>query len=219
MIDWLLTGHIVALGYWLGSELVINSTYRLVCFADDMPFTERDRLMSHVMHVDQHVRYALVLQTSLGTMLSVSYGFVPGGESLVVSIGLFGIVWLLFVEAVHRLRERPVGQFLARIDRSSRYVLMGGLLAVAMGLMGDTWQIPGWLRWKLAAFVGVIACGVGIRFALIDHFCVWGKMAAGDRSPDHNDMIKRTYTRATSILVLLWIFIGAIVVLSVAKPI
>ena len=55
MIVWLLAAHIVVLGYWLGSELVINSTYRLVSFADDMSFAERDRLMNHVMHVDQHV--------------------------------------------------------------------------------------------------------------------------------------------------------------------
>ena len=43
------------LGYWLGSEFVINSTYRYVSYSDRMPFEERSRLMEHVMHVDQHV--------------------------------------------------------------------------------------------------------------------------------------------------------------------
>jgi hypothetical protein len=218
VIVWLLTAHIAVLGYWLGSELVINSTYRLVCFADEMPFTERDRLMNHVMHVDQHVRYALVLQALLGTMLAASYGFVPGGQAVVVAIGIFGLAWLLFVEAVHRLRKQPVGQLLARIDRASRYVLMAVLLAVAIGLIGDVWPMPGWMRGKLAAFAGVIACGVGIRFALIGHFRTWVKMAAGDTSSAHNEIIKHTYVRATSVLVLLWVFIGAVVFLSVAKP-
>lgn len=218
MITWLLTAHVVVLGYWLGSELVINSTYRLVCFADGMPFCERDRLMNHVMHVDQHVRYALVLQASLGTMLAASYGFIPGGQSVVLATGMFGLAWLLFVEAVHRWRHRSLGQTLARIDRASRYVLMAVLLGVAIGLLGDTWPMPTWLRWKLAAFAGVIACGVGIRFALIRHFQTWAQMAAGEESPTHNSVIKHTYVRATSILVLLWIFIGAVVFLSVAKP-
>lgn len=54
MISWLLAAHIAVLGYWLGAELVINSTYRLVCFADDMPFAQRDQLMDHVMAIDQH---------------------------------------------------------------------------------------------------------------------------------------------------------------------
>jgi hypothetical protein len=76
---WLKVLRIAVLGYWLGSELVINSTYRLVAFGDRLPFDERTRLMEHVMDVDQHVRYALVLQAALGTALAALYGLVPGG--------------------------------------------------------------------------------------------------------------------------------------------
>jgi hypothetical protein len=151
-------------------------------------------------------------------MLAAAYGFVPGGQTLIVAAGMFGLAWLLFVEAVHRLRKQPVGQLLARIDRASRYVLMIVLLAIAAGILGGAWPMPDWLRWKLAAFVGVIASGVGIRFALIGHFRVWAKMAEGDTSPDNNDIVKRTYVKATSVLVVLWLFIGAVVFLSVAKP-
>lgn len=217
MISWLVAAHIAVLGYWLGSELVINSTYRLVCFADDMPFAQRERLMDHVMVVDQHVRYALVLQATLGTMLAASYGFMPGGQSVMLAVGIFGIVWLIFIESVHRLRKQPIGKRLAQIDRASRYFLMIGLVAIAAGLLGETWSIPNWLRWKLAAFAGVIACGIGIRFALITHFITWSDMAAGNQTPTNNAIIKRTYMRATSILVLLWVFIAIIVVLSIDK--
>lgn len=64
MALWILVFHIAVLGYWLGSELVINSTYRYVSYSRNMPFDERQRLMDHVMVVDQHVRYALVLQAA-----------------------------------------------------------------------------------------------------------------------------------------------------------
>jgi hypothetical protein len=47
-----------------------------------LPFAERDRLMDHVMDVDQHVRYALVLQAGLGTMFAAAYGYFPGGTTL-----------------------------------------------------------------------------------------------------------------------------------------
>lgn len=80
MTVWLLVAHIAVLGYWLGSELVINSTYKYVSHRGDMEFAERARLMDHVMHVDQHVRYALVLQAGLGFMLAIAYGFIPGGD-------------------------------------------------------------------------------------------------------------------------------------------
>ena len=80
LISVLLVAHIAVLGYWLGSELVINSTYRYVAYGRHIPFAERNRLMEHVMHVDQHVRYALVLQAGLGFGLATLYGMIPGGE-------------------------------------------------------------------------------------------------------------------------------------------
>jgi hypothetical protein len=218
MITWLLIAHIGVLGYWLGSEVVINSTYRLVCYAEDMPFDQREQLMDHVMHIDQHVRYALVLQTSLGVMLAASYGFIPGGTLISGVAAVLGTVWLGFVEAVHRLRRHPAGGVLAKIDRGSRYVLIAALVATAIGLLGRTWPVPDWLRWKMAVFAGVVACGVAIRIVLLAHFRTWARMAEGDVTPENNAIIKRTYKRATSVLILLWALIAIVVFLSVTKP-
>ncbi|MDE2618678.1 MAG: hypothetical protein KGL54_00820 [Sphingomonadales bacterium] len=215
---WILVLHIAVLGYWLGSELVINSTYRYVSYSGDMPFGERQRLMDHVMVVDQHVRYALVLQAMFGTMLAASYGLVPGGESLVTTAAVIGVAWLGFVEAVHRLHKTPLGKALAAIDRGSRYGLIVGLLALAFGLVGGDWAMPLWLRLKLGLFAGVMSCGVGIRFALIAHFRTWAVMARDGVTAERNAVIERTYVRATAVLVLLWVFIAAIVVVSVIKP-
>ncbi len=218
LTEWLLVAHIAVLGYWLGSELVINRTYHYVAYSDAMPFAERGRLMEHVMHVDQHVRYALVLQATLGPILAMLYGFIPGGSLAATGAGLFGAFWLAFVELVHRLRHGSAGQILGMIDRSSRYVLMLVLLAVAAGLIGGNWPMPAWLRWKIALFAGVIACGVGIRIALIAHFRTWAIMERFGPDGETNAIIKRTYVRATSVLVLLWVFIAAITILSVLKP-
>ena len=74
LVQALLVAHIAVLGYWLGAELVINSTYRYVSWSAAMPFPERDRLMQHVMDVDQHVRYALVLQAGLWLLIGAIVG-------------------------------------------------------------------------------------------------------------------------------------------------
>ena len=108
LISVLLVAHIAVLGYWLGSEFVINSTYRYVSYGSRMPFAERDRLMDHVMHVDQHVRYALVLQAGLGFALAALYGYVPGGTATAWVAGTLAAIWLAFVEIVHRLRHKHV---------------------------------------------------------------------------------------------------------------
>lgn len=214
----LLVAHIAALGYWLGSELVINSTYRYVCYHDEMPMLQRSRLMAHVMNVDQHVRYALVLQATLGTMLAAYLGYLPGGDALVTGAGVVGLLWLGFVEAVHRLQGKPSGKRFSSVDRWTRYLLLLLLVGIALRLIGHAWSLPPWLRWKLALFAGVIACGIGIRLALLGHFRTWAIMERDGPTIESNAAIRRTYVRATSILLLLWLFIAAIVGISVVKP-
>lgn len=218
LIQILLVAHITVLGYWLGSELVINSTYRYVSYGAQMPFNERHRLMEHVMHVDQHVRYALVLQAGLGFALAALYGYVPGGEATAIVAGTLAAVWLAFVEIIHRLRHSPVGKRLALFDRGSRYLFMALLVATALGFIGGAWNMPFWLRLKLFFFAGVMASGVGIRLALISHFRTWAIMAREGPTDETNAIIRTTYWRATSVLILLWVFISAIVVTSVWKP-
>jgi len=218
LLQILLVAHIAVLGYWLGAELVINSTYRYASYGSHISFTERSRLMEHVMHVDQHVRYALVLQAGLGFALAALYGFVPGGNGTVWLAAGLGLLWLVFVEVTHRLRHHASGRTLGAIDRGSRYVLIALFLGIAIGFIGSSWATPLWLRIKLALFAAVITCGVVIRFVLISHFRTWKVMATEGPSDITNAIIRQTYVRATSVLGVLWIFILAIVVASVWKP-
>lgn len=217
MAVWLEVLHIAVPGYWLGSELVINSAYRLVT-GEQLPFDQRTRLMEHVMDVDQHVRYALVLQAALGTALAALYGLVPGGETLAWGVLAAEALWLAFVEAVYRLRHAPAGPTLGTIDRGLRYGLLALLSAIAAGWLGPSWLMPGWLRLKLGLFAGVMACGVVIRLALIRHFTTWGEMTRNGVTAAGNAVIRRTCVQATSVLVVLWLFIAAIVVVNVHKP-
>ena len=131
---------------------------------------------------------------------------------------IFFPIWLAFVEAVHRLRHSAIGKRLGDIDRGSRYLFMALLVAIAVGLIGGAWPMPLWLRIKLALFACVMASGVGIRLALISHFRTWAVMAREGPSDATNEIIRKTYWRATSVLLLLWVFIAAIVVISVWKP-
>ena len=214
----LFVAHVVVLGYWLGSELVINSTFRYVSYGASIPFAERSRLLEHVMDADQHVRYALVLQAGLGFTLAILYGYVPGGSSLAWAIAIAAVVWLAFVEVTHRVRHGAAGKGLAAFDRGSRYVLMAVLLCIAFGLIGSTWNMPLWLRWKVGLFACAMASGVGIRLALIAYFRTWAVMARESPNAATNAVIRRSYWQATSVLILLWVFVGALVVVSVWKP-
>jgi hypothetical protein len=218
LVKFLLVAHIAVLGYWLGSELVINSTYRYVSWSAGMPFAERNRLMDHVMDVDQHVRYALVLQAGLGTMLAALLGYLPGGAALASTAFAGMVAWLALVELTHRLRSLESGRRLAAVDRGVRYVAIVTLLALAALAVTGRGTLPGWLGWKLAAFAGVIGCGLGIRFALMAFYRSWVEIAREGSSPAREQSIRRTYVQATGILGLLWVFIAAIAALSLWKP-
>ena len=217
-VDTLLVLHIAVLGYWLGAEFVINSEFRFVCRAASMPFDERKRLMEHVMDVDQHVRYALVLQAGLGTVLSALLGYFPGGATLAWAAGLATLLWLAFVEIVHRLRHGASGRKLALLDRLIRYVLLAALVLGGLAAVVGALALQTWLAWKLVLFGTVIACGIGIRYYIIQFFGIWRQIEAQGSSPSRERAIRKNYASGTSMLGLLWLCIAAITILSIAKP-
>lgn len=214
----ILVAHITVLGYWLGAELIINSTYRRVAFGSDLPFAERTRWMEHVMGADQHVRYALALQAGLGFILADQFGYIPGGSALDWTVAGLTLVWLAFIELTHRLRGRAAGKWLAAADRGTRYVLIALLIMMSVGLVGGGWAMPLWLRVKLSLFAAVVACGVGIRLVLLRHFRTWSVMARHGLTAQINAVIRQVYFQGTLILVILWMFIASIVTVSIWRP-
>jgi len=75
--------------------------------------------------------------------------------------------------------------------------------------------VPSWLAWKLLLVVCVMACGVGIRFSIMDFFRTWAVIKRDGSSDDSERRIRFIYSYGTAILVGLWVFIAGIVALSV----
>ena len=218
LINALLVAHVIVVGYWLGSDLVINSTFRYVSRAASMPFEERDRLLDHVMDVDQHVRYAMILQLGLGTALAALLGYLPGGMTLAAAAAVAAIAWLALVEFTHRLRKQPVGYSLARIDRMIRYTAILVALSLAAAGLAGYYNLAGWLSFKLMLLAGAMLSGLGIRLELIRYFRVWQEIRTEGSSVARESALRRRYTSATSVLAVLWLFVSGIVALSLLKP-
>ena len=204
--------HVAVLGYWLGAEFVINGTFRHVSFASAMPFPARDRLMAHVMDMDQHVRYALVLQAGLGGVLALLEGYLPGGPALAAWVAVAAAAWLVLVEVAHRTGR------LAGVDRLVRVLVILLLVAVAAAAGSGALPLPAWLAWKLVLFAGVIACGLWIRRLLAAWFATWGTLAREGPGDATEARLRAGYWRATAVLGLLWLLIAGIVALAVLRP-
>jgi hypothetical protein len=217
LVHTLLVIHIAVLGYWLGAELVINANFRFVTHASAMPFDQRDRLLDHVLDVDQHVRYALILQAGLGVMLAALLGYLPGGDALALMAALLAGAWLVLVEFTHRLRRQSIGPLLARADAALRYTLMAALIATGMAVSAGVLSLPGWLATKLLLFAAVILCGLGIRWAIIQYYKSWFVLEREGSTVKLETELRRRYWQATTILLMLWALIAGIVALSVGK--
>jgi hypothetical protein len=218
LIRALLLAHVLVVGYWLGAELVINSTYRYVAFSAGMPFAERDRLMDHVMDVDQHVRYALVLQAGIGTALAALLGYFPGGSATAWAAAAGATAWLVLVEATHRARRRPIGARLAATDRAVRWLAIAALGGLAGAAALGSAPFPRWFGWKLVLLAGVVASGLGIRHALARFFAAWGTLARDGSTPGTERSVRAACLRATGVLGLLWLCIAGVAGLSLLKP-
>ena len=57
LVLWL---HVVIMGYWLGSDFVLNALTHYFKNAKDMPAAERLKLWDFLLLVDQHPRNALI---------------------------------------------------------------------------------------------------------------------------------------------------------------
>ena len=214
----LLLAHIAVIGYWLGSELVINSTFRYASWAASMPIREREQLLEHVLDIDQHVRYALILQAGLGTALAALLGYLPGGRTLAGLAAVATVGWLVLVEFTHRLRKERAGKRLASVDHVLRYIAVLALLALGVSAWAGYIHLVGWLALKLGLFAGVIACGLGIRFEIIRYFRVWQEIASDGSNDARESGLRRRYISATAVLGTLWLFIAGIIALSFLKP-
>lgn len=217
LIEALAIIHVAVLGYWLGSEFVINSTFRYVCFGASLPVPERRRLMDHVMNVDQHVRYALLLQLTLGFFLAFRFGYLPSNRLVAAAVLVIGAGWLALVEIIHRRRSTALGQRLAKLDRGIRYVVVVLLGVLSVGALTGFFALQSWLAWKLLCFAGVMLCGLLIRFALIKLFQLFEELASSGSSPELEARLNSAYYGASSYLIVMWALIGAITLLSVWK--
>jgi len=166
------------------------------------------------------VRYALVLQAGLGTIMCALLGYLPGGTTLAWIAALAAVAWLALVEITHRLRHSRFGNGLARVDRLIRYVLLPLAIAAGVVALVDVGlpALPDWLALKFILFAGVIAGGIGIRLALIRFFQVWNEIATQGSTDEREKSVRRLYAAATSVLLGMWVFILAAAAVSVFKP-
>jgi hypothetical protein len=211
--------HVALMGYWIGSDLVLNALTLYVARASGLSPPERRRLWDFLLHVDQHPRNALILSFPTGMSLAAWSGLVPLGATGLAACWVASGAWYWFMWLTHWRREAPEGERLARWDWRSRYVLIA-----ACWVLGST-SIAGlgpfataWLGWKLVLFGVVMACGIGIRHYIREAYRAWPRIWTGEGSAADEELVRESMVRGTWVLWCLWALVFAISALGALKP-
>jgi len=216
LLRWL---HVAVMGYWLGSDMVVNAVTHYFKNARELSVTERGRLWDFLLLIDQHPRNALILSIPLGFSLAAERGFLPLSRLALLVVWLASLGWFVYIWILHWRRDTAAYALLSRVDLGLRWALavallvLGGASLRRGGLVG-----PPWLGLKLVLFAGVILCGLVIRRYIAAVVRVLPELRARGSTPAVEARISHALDRGTYTLWVLWILLVAIGYLGVAKP-
>lgn len=212
--------HVLVMGYWLGSELVINALSHYCGRATSLSGKQRMDLWDFVLDVDQHVRNAMIMSVPLGLSLAAWMGLSPLTGGWLALIWVLSIAWFWLMWATHLERKTPRGAKLAAWDWRVRYVLIAafgisGLVSLATGSPFAS----KWLALKIFLIAPAIACGLGVRYYIrLAYQKALPAITADTAGPNENAIFQMTIVRATWVLVGLWVILFTIGALGALKP-
>jgi hypothetical protein len=217
LVKW---AHVLVMGYWLGSELVINALTHYITCATALPPAERMRLWDFLLDVDQHVRNAMIMSVPLGFTLASMLGLVPIDGVWMWLLWIASALWFWFMWLVHWRRKAPVGPALAKWDWRIRYLLIAVFAGTGASSLLTGWPYPTrWLALKVLLFAGAIVCGIFVRFCIKQAYrSALQAIAAGRATAADNEEFRILMVKGTWALVVLWVLLFAIGALGALKP-
>lgn len=215
-----LWAHVLVMGYWLGSELVINALTHYIARTTTLSGVERMRLWDFLLDVDQHVRNAMIMSVPLGFTLAAQLGLVPIEGAWMWALWIISAIWFWFMWMVHWRRKSPSGPTWAKWDWRFRYPLItffagSGALSLATG-----WPYPTpWLAGKVLLFAGAMVCGIFVRYYIREAYRSALPAISADRATDKdNAEFQLLMVKGTWALVVLWVLLFTIGALGALKP-
>lgn len=217
LVKW---AHVLVMGYWLGSELVINALTHYITRAKSMPPAERMKLWDFLLDVDQHVRNAMIMSIPLGFTLASMLGLVPIHGIWMWLLWIGSALWFWFMWIVHWRRKAPEGPTLAKWDWRIRYALIAVFAGTGIWSLSTGWPYPAhWLALKVLLFAGAIVCGIFVRYCIRQAYrSALPAIAAGRATDADNEEFRLLMICATWALVVLWVLLFTIGALGALKP-
>ena len=221
---WMLALHMAVIGYYLGSDFVVNqSTFYLIASKEVTPEV-RTRMRKAQLLWDQHPRMGLILFIASGLTLETWQGYTTIPTVYLPWLWIICALWLANIWAGFLLAGSPVsdntlGKRLVQIDLYWRYfvvaVIFGGAV---MSFDGAGPFLPTWLGVKYTLLAMLMAGGVLMRLSSRPLTAAWGDYAAGGDKDAFQAVIARVQYRNIYLNWGLWTLFTAMIVLRLFQP-
>ncbi|MDX2141902.1 MAG: hypothetical protein SFV19_00990 [Rhodospirillaceae bacterium] len=211
--------HVAVMGYWLGSDFVLNALTHYFKNAHDLPVAQRMKLWDFLLLVDQHPRNALILSIPLGFQLAADLDLSPIKGPMLAALWVASIAWFVFIWVLHFQVGKPGYRQLNKMDLTLRYSLIVVLFVVGAGsVLGEGPLAAKWLGAKVALFALIIAGGMAIRHYIAQVYAVFPKLTAQGSTPEVERVITHALNWGSYVLFGMWGLIFVIGYLGAAKP-
>ncbi len=216
---WVFALHMVVIGYYLGSDFVVDQwTWYLITSPKDPP-EERGRKLKFLLLCDQHPRMGLILFIATGFSVEALSGVSPLAPQDLWWIWLVGAVWLAEIWVGFLNEHTSWGKRIVDADVYWRYGIGGGFFATGLwSLVGDGPFAPQWMALKYMLLGGLIGGGVSIRFLVRDLVKAWPEFQRTGSTPPFEDTVHRTLFRAMKVNWGLWGIFIAMAALQIWRP-
>jgi hypothetical protein len=216
---WWVVAHILAAGYWLGTDLAVYYTAGTIANRK-APTAARVWAGKTMLLLDMVPRTCLILTLAFGLTLAARAGFLAALAPWLPAIWIGGAAWLALTWSVFRLEHSALGHRLAQIDFGLRIVIAAGCLHGAWLLWHGTETLARtpWLSLKLAIIGAIIGLGLVIRMQLKPFGPLFGKAVSGQASAADEDALARLIAQVKVPVWAIWIALVAAIALGRIKP-
>jgi hypothetical protein len=211
--------HLAVIGYYMGSDLVVNqSTWYFINSTAD-PVAERSRKLHFLLLCDQHPRMGLILFIATGFTVEILAGLSPLPAAALPWIWIVCGVWFANVWISFLNERKPWGKRLVDIDVGWRFLVGGTFLLTGIwSLVGDGPFEPQWMALKYLLLGTLIAGGVSIRYYVRELAAAWPVFLREGSTPAFEAIVRRTLAGASYVNWGLWAIFITMALLTVFRP-
>ncbi len=217
--DVLLLLHVMFFVYWLGTDLGVFYSSRLMRRTEISPETRR-YCFQIFSFLDQAPRVSMAGIVTVGATLGILRGYITVDPIWIVPIWIVGIFWVSTVIYLYLNEHHPAKiATLRKVDFNFRLVMIAFLAGLAvLSLMGKGVIQGDWLAVKVLLFAVAMLCGVIIRVQMKDLPRYFVPMLKGTATPEDIATTQKMMASVRPAVLTIWAITVVAAALGLWKP-